>query len=209
MKTAHVLAALMVLSASVAACKHAPVITKPDPIPGPVTTPTDGGGGGGRASNPGPTNYVPPSTPAGPNITAIRATVTDPIYFEYDSDNLMPDAKALLERKYSVLVANATVRIRIEGNADERGSDEYNLALGQRRAESAKRYLVSRGLDASRMTTVSYGEERPAVSGSTDESWSKNRRDGFSITSGEITVGMRPVTPGSVAVGTSGSVPPR
>ena len=77
------------------------------------------------------------------------------------------------------------MRIRIEGNADERGSDEYNLALGQRRAAAAKRYLVERGIDASRFDLVSYGEERPVCTDHNEDCWQRNRRDDFVI----VTIG--------------------
>ncbi len=73
---------------------------------------------------------------------------------------------------------------RIAGHCDERGSDEYNIALGRRRAEAAKRYLTDRGIDASRIETSSFGRERPAVQGTTEDAWSKNRRDEFEITAG-------------------------
>jgi peptidoglycan-associated lipoprotein len=83
-----------------------------------------------------------------------------------------------------VLNANPDTRIRIAGNTDERGSDEYNLALGQRRAAQAKRYLTQRGIADSRIDIISYGEERPAADGHDESAWSQNRRDEFEITSG-------------------------
>jgi peptidoglycan-associated lipoprotein len=111
--------------------------------------------------------------------------ITAPIYFDFDKSDIRPDAAATLDRKIPWLTANPGMRIRIEGNADERGSDEYNLALGQRRAASAKRYLVERGIDAGRFDLVSYGEERPVCTESNEDCWQRNRRDDFVI----VTIG--------------------
>ena len=112
------------------------------------------------------------------------ATLTAAIYFEYDSDALSDQAKSSLDAKLGVLNANPDTRIRIAGNTDERGSDEYNLALGQRRAAQAKRYLTQRGITDSRIDIISYGEERPVADGHDESAWSQNRRDGFEVTSG-------------------------
>jgi peptidoglycan-associated lipoprotein len=106
------------------------------------------------------------------------------IHFDYDKAALRPDDQAGLDQKVAILTANAAVRIRISGHCDERGSDEYNLALGNRRATAAKQYLVSHGIDASRIETVSYGEERPIATGHDEDSWAQNRRDEFEILSG-------------------------
>ncbi len=96
------------------------------------------------------------------------------------------EAAAVLQRKADVLRDHPDVRLTIEGHCDERGSIEYNQALGLRRAESAKRYLVSLGLDAARFQTVSFGEERPLVAASGEAAWAQNRRDEFRITAGDI-----------------------
>ena len=117
-------------------------------------------------------------------LAATRARLLETIYFEYDADELRDDAKANLDAKISVLNANPTVKIRIAGHCDERGSDEYNIALGRRRAEAAKRYLTDRGVDASRIETASFGRERPAVQGTTEEAGSRNRRDEFELIAG-------------------------
>jgi len=114
------------------------------------------------------------------------------VYFEYDRDALTSDATARLEAKVPVMQANRDIHIRVEGNTDERGSDEYNLALGQRRAAAAKRFLVSRGVDESRIETISYGEERAACSEHEESCWGKNRRDAFVVTAGTRFVGARP-----------------
>ena len=113
------------------------------------------------------------------------AAITGPIYFDFDKSNIRPDADATLQRKLPWLNANPGMRIRIEGNADERGSDEYNLALGQRRAASAKKWLVDHGIAADRFDLVSYGEERPVCTEHNETCWQQNRRDDFRI----VTVG--------------------
>ncbi|WP_309670122.1 OmpA family protein [Gemmatimonas sp.] len=117
-------------------------------------------------------------------VAAARARLLETIYFEYDADELRDDAKSNLDAKILVLNANPGVKIRVAGHCDERGSDEYNIALGRRRAESAKRYLTDRGIDASRIETASFGRERPDVQGTTEEAWSRNRRDAFEIIAG-------------------------
>ncbi len=103
------------------------------------------------------------------------------IHFDFDKSNIRPDAEQILQQKVGVLRANQDMRIRIEGHADERGSVEYNLALGQRRAESAKDFLVGFGLDPSRFETTSFGESQPLVDESNEEAWAENRRDEFVI----------------------------
>ncbi|HEU5184981.1 MAG TPA: peptidoglycan-associated lipoprotein Pal [Gemmatimonadaceae bacterium] len=117
-------------------------------------------------------------------MESVRSALTAPIYFEFDSDALGDAARSALDQKLAILQSNDGVRLRIAGHADERGSDEYNLALGQRRAASAKRYLTQRGIADSRIEIISYGEERPAASGSDESAWAQNRRDEFEITAG-------------------------
>ena len=114
----------------------------------------------------------------------LRSVVTSAIHFDFDRSDLRDDAKASLDSKIPVLIANANVTIRVSGHADERGSSEYNLALGQRRAAAAKRYLVERGVAESRVETTSFGEERPVCTDSNEGCWSQNRRDEFEITAG-------------------------
>jgi peptidoglycan-associated lipoprotein len=103
------------------------------------------------------------------------------IYFEFDKSTLTPAAQDNLLKKADWLRENPDVTATIEGHCDERGTNEYNLALGDRRAESAKAFLVDLGIDASRLTTISYGEERPVCSEKTEECWAKNRRDHFVV----------------------------
>jgi len=125
------------------------------------TGPSGSGGGGA---------YFPGSSPG---LTTI--------YFDYDEANLRSDAKSGLKSNAEFMKSNSASAVLIEGNCDERGSEEYNLALGMRRAEAAKRYLVDLGIESSRLSTISYGEERPAASGSGESAWAKNRRDDFKI----------------------------
>lgn len=117
-------------------------------------------------------------------VTSARNAVTGTIYFDFDSSDLTPAAQASLEAKIPVLNANPELRIRIAGHADERGSDEYNLALGQRRAAAAKRFLTQRGIDGNRVAVQSFGEERPAADGHDESAWAQNRRAEFEITAG-------------------------
>lgn len=102
------------------------------------------------------------------------------IYFEFDSSALTEEARSILFQNSRILKEKSDMAIIIEGHCDDRGTDEYNLALGDRRAESAKNYLISMGISASRIQTISYGEELPAVHGETEDAWSKNRRCQFS-----------------------------
>ena len=117
-------------------------------------------------------------------VTEVRNMLAGMIHFDYDKAALRADDQAALDQKVAILQANSAVRIRISGHCDERGSDEYNLALGNRRATAAKQYLVSHGIDAGRIETASYGEERPIATGHDEDSWAQNRRDEFEILSG-------------------------
>ncbi len=105
------------------------------------------------------------------------------IYFDFDRSDIRPDAKQDLEENTRWFKVNSRGRVKIEGHCDERGTTEYNLALGQRRAEAAKRFLVALGVDASRVSTISYGEERPVCTDHQEGCWSKNRRDHFAVES--------------------------
>ncbi len=113
-----------------------------------------------------------------------RSALTAPIHFEYDQSLIRDDDKSVLDQKVAFLRSNPDLRLRIEGNADERGSEEYNLALGMRRADAAKQYIVGFGIDASRLGTMSNGEDKPVDPGHDESAWSKNRRDDFVITAG-------------------------
>ena len=103
------------------------------------------------------------------------------IYFDFDKSDLRAISKEELQKIASWLSQNPDTKIRIEGNCDERGTDEYNLALGERRAVAAKNYLVSLGISSKNIYTLSFGEENPADPGHNEAAWSKNRRDEFNI----------------------------
>jgi peptidoglycan-associated lipoprotein len=107
--------------------------------------------------------------------------MNEDIYFEYDRADILPAAQDVLKMKADFLKANTTVAVTIEGHCDERGTNEYNLALGDRRAEAAKSFLMNLGIAATRMETVSYGEERPLDSGNSESAWAKNRRAHFVV----------------------------
>jgi peptidoglycan-associated lipoprotein len=115
---------------------------------------------------------------------SVRNTIAQKVYFDFDKDDIRADQASTLDAKVAILAANSGLRLRIAGHTDDRGSDEYNLALGQRRAASVQRYLVAHGADASRFETVSFGKERPAAQGENEDAWSKNRRAEFEIIAG-------------------------
>jgi len=117
-------------------------------------------------------------------VAAARATLEEMVFFDYDQSEIRQDAAAVLRRKADVLRASPSVQLRIEGHADERGSTEYNLALGNRRAEAVRQFLVGFGLAESRFSIVSYGEERPLDRGTSEAAWARNRRAQFQITAG-------------------------
>jgi len=114
----------------------------------------------------------------------LRQNVGDRVFFEFDSYALSPASQATLERQAEWLKTYSSVKVVIEGHADERGTREYNLALGARRANSAKNYLVSLGIPSNRIETISYGKERPAELGSNEAAWAQNRRSVTVVTSG-------------------------
>src|SRR6202008_2620380 len=117
-------------------------------------------------------------------IAAARTTLEEMVFFDYDQSTIRDDAAAILRRKVDILRASPTVRLRIEGHADERGSTEYNLALGNRRAEQIRQFLVGFGLTQGNFEIVSLGEGRPLQQGQTEAVWARNRRGQFVITAG-------------------------
>lgn len=159
-----VLAALVLVTAGcakkqVASAPVPPTPTKTDTTPTPTPKPAD----------------TPTTTPTS------SAAVTDlrTVYFALDSSLLDDAARAALDADAKLLRDNAGWKIQLQGNCDERGTPEYNQALGQRRADAVRDYLVGAGVDASRLTTISYGKENPAVQGSDEAAWAKNRRVDF------------------------------
>jgi len=116
----------------------------------------------------------------------LRRTLAEMIHFDFDNAYVRPGDAGVLDRKVPVLKANPMLRVQIAGNCDERGSDEYNLALGNRRAISAKQYLVNHGIDAGRIETASYGKERPIDPAHEQEAWARNRNDQFEILTANV-----------------------
>jgi peptidoglycan-associated lipoprotein len=116
----------------------------------------------------------------------LRGILAAMIHFDYNQSDIRTTDAQILERKAPILRANPMLRIKIIGNADERGSDEYNLVLGNQRAFAAKQYLVRLGIDSTRIETASNGEERPIAPGHDEASWEQNRNDQFTVVNGEV-----------------------
>jgi peptidoglycan-associated lipoprotein len=107
---------------------------------------------------------------------ALEAEAGDLVYFAFDSSVLRPESQAVVRQQATWLQQNATVTVTVAGHTDERGTREYNLALGERRANAVRSYLIGLGIEPNRVRTISYGEERPAVAGSGEQAWAANRR---------------------------------
>ncbi|MDX2194719.1 MAG: OmpA family protein [Gemmatimonadales bacterium] len=120
-------------------------------------------------------------------IRALKAELARHTNYDYNKADIRPEDAASLDRKIPILQANPDLKLKISGHADERGSEEYNLALGNRRALAAKRYAESKGIDGGRLETVSFGKERPVDPGHDETAWAKNRRAEFEIVSGDVT----------------------
>lgn len=164
---------------------------QPEPAPAPAPAP---------APTPSPANTLPPPAPVqpqptvDPNAEAARITaavlteVKNMVHFDYDASSIRAEDRGILDTKAAILNANSALRLRISGHADDRGSDEYNLALGNRRAAAVKTYLANKGIDGSRLEVISYGEERPIANGQDETSWFQNRRAEFEVTAGGQTL---------------------
>ena len=169
--------ALLAVAAGACGKKNQPVLqpapadttSRPAPAPPPA---------------PGPATRPDAAAEAERVRAAMVAEVGNLIHFDYDQDLIKPVDRPVLDRKADILRANAALRIRVSGHADERGSDEYNLVLGNKRALAAKRYLEGKGVDASRIEVTSFGEEHPIDPGHDEAAWAKNRRDEFEIIAG-------------------------
>jgi peptidoglycan-associated lipoprotein len=178
-RPSHIALLLVALPLAVGACKKKPAAVEPEPqLPAQTATPP------ARENTDDEAARRAAAEAARRAVEAARAALLETIYYDYDSDELRSDSRATLDAKLRVLNANPSLRIRIDGHCDERGTDQYNLALGRRRADQAKRYLLDRGIDAARIETVSYGRERPVVQGATEEAWAQNRRGEFQIIAG-------------------------
>ena len=140
-----------------------------------TTGSNDGDGGangmGGNGGNGGKMGAAHPGTQED-----LVVNVGDRVFFGLDKSDLSSEAQATLDRQAAWLKKYGSVKISVEGHCDERGTREYNLALGERRATAVKNYLVAAGIASSRVSTISYGKERPAVVGSNDQAWAQNRR---------------------------------
>jgi len=173
------LAAVGLLATSMAACAprrpvepavpNGPAGPSGPVYPGASTGPVDGGAM--AAARPG-------------SEQDFVVNVGDRVYFELDSYQISPEAYPRLDAQAQWLARYPQISVRIEGNADERGTREYNLALGARRAESVRNYLIDRGVPAGRIDTISFGKERPIAEGSTEDSWARNRNGHTAIVSG-------------------------
>ncbi len=154
----------------VAGCGKKPAIEeKIEPPTQPETPPTD--------------TITEPKLPDEGTVERLTEDQFRIVYFDFDKYNLRPDARTALEFNARLLKKNPDVNVLIEGHCDERGTVEYNLALGEKRAKSAMDYIKSLGIDASRLRIISYGKERPVALGHDEASWAKNRRAKFTITS--------------------------
>lgn len=142
-------------------------------------------GTGEAAPAPGAPKAAPgaaaPSTADVDKAQEVRAFEAEGIFFDFDKSEIKPAAKAILEKKAAWLRANPSYKVKIEGNCDERGTNEYNLALGDRRAKTAQKYLNALGISMDRMNSISYGEEKPVCKEKNEKCWSKNRRDDFKL----------------------------
>ncbi|HUM17258.1 MAG TPA: peptidoglycan-associated lipoprotein Pal [Candidatus Nitrosotalea sp.] len=180
-----VLTVLPVLSLTLllAGCPKRPAMTQasaPPPVPPPAAAP--------------PTPAPPPPAPAPAPVAPPTVAPTPPpappkeyrandalkqVFFAFDKSDIRPADAKVLDASAAYLKANPNQLVLIEGHCDERGTAEYNLALGERRAKSAMNYLVANGIEASRITTISYGKERPVCTEKNEACWSKNRNDTF------------------------------
>lgn len=116
-------------------------------------------------------------------VAELRESSLETIYFDFDKSDIRTDQRDKMNKNARLLSDNNNVKIRLEGHCDERGTNEYNMALGDRRANSVRQFLTDYGISDSRITTISYGEERPVDAGHNEDSWAKNRRCEFKITS--------------------------
>jgi peptidoglycan-associated lipoprotein len=174
-RTAARLTMIALATVSMAACATRPKPAPYTPPPAPTTAPPP------AATNP----YTPPPAPGPVTSSAIPGSTQDfVVYFDTDSHDLRADALPVLDAQAAWLKRYPGVQVRIEGNCDERGTREYNLALGARRANAVRDYLVSHGVPASRINTISYGKEKPVDPGTGEEAWSRNRNAHSVLTDG-------------------------
>jgi peptidoglycan-associated lipoprotein len=184
-----IVATLVIGTALFAGCAKRPATTAASaPAPTGAAATTTGTGGTAATPAPPPATLAPPAATATPTPAArpqpkdfVAVADLKPIYFDFDKYDIRPGDAKVLDSNAQWLKSNANQLVLIEGHCDERGTNEYNLALGERRAKSTMNYLVSQGVQASRITIISYGEERPSCTQKNEECWSKNRRSQFLV----------------------------
>jgi peptidoglycan-associated lipoprotein len=175
---------LFAAAAFAAACGGSPPPEEPAPEPTPVDEPLPEPAPADDSAERERMERERMAREAAERGRTVAADLAAMINFDYDQAAVRSADQATLDRKAAILVANPNVKLRISGHADERGSDEYNLALANRRAAAAKRYLENKGVDGSRLDVISYGEERPLNPGSDENAYAQNRRDEFEVTAG-------------------------
>jgi peptidoglycan-associated lipoprotein len=187
------------LTAGTAACRKAidPATPQPEAVPAAQTgSPIDSAAirdsiARARQAEEDARRAAEEAANAGPDrerrLAELRAALGAPVYFDYNSYELSADARTTLDGKVAAMVANPGLRLRVSGHSDSRGSDEYNLALSQRRAAAVVEYLQQRGLEVARFEVVSMGEEMPAVPEENEGAWAQNRRAEFEIIAGALT----------------------
>jgi peptidoglycan-associated lipoprotein len=179
---------VLVLSTALAACRRE---EPPAPPPPPTATPPVA---------PAPDNSAAEAAAAAAaaeaerqrRIDIARGVLTQRIHFDYDESALRDDARQILGQKVTILRSSPQVNLRVEGHADERGSTEYNMALGNRRAQSVLDYFTQQGLAGTRFMITSLGEELPLVNASNESAWSQNRRAEFAVTAGDNSITPAP-----------------
>jgi peptidoglycan-associated lipoprotein len=182
MNRRHLVALSMGLTLAATACHKKPPATAPVPVNPPAAPPP-------APPPPPPSNNPPPPPSSGgtdldAKASTRAASIAERIHFDYDKSDVKPEDTGKLDAKAQLLKQFTAVRIRITGHCDERGSDQYNISLGMRRATAAKNYLVQLGIDASRIDVASLGREVPADPGHDESAWAQNRRDEFEIIAG-------------------------
>jgi len=168
MRNAILILALGVFIAAISGCHPPP----PPPPPTPTTVDT-------TPVTPPPTRPVEPPAPK----PTLQETQFQTVYFDFDKYDLRSDAKAALDANFALLQEFSSAIVKVEGHCDERGSVEYNLSLGEKRAKAVQNYLVGRGIAPARISVISYGKERPVDNAHNEAAWAKNRRAEFRVIS--------------------------
>lgn len=183
-------AGLMLASLALGACRKKPVAVAPVPT-APTTAPAVDDGAARRAREQFVRDSLARAARADSLARAssaesanLRMVLEAIVYFDYDASDITEQARAALDAKLPILRTNTGLRVRISGHTDSRGSDEYNLALGLRRAAATRKYLTDRGIGVDRIDIVSFGEERPSAPGEDESAFAKNRRAEFEILAG-------------------------